>query len=89
VLRQGSLEDLDAAVELTALEERRRLEPGFPGEGLNACPGTPPTTRTTVAGSSLTASRLTAGSATNTNVPAGASTSSPARVNLARPFATK
>ena len=57
------------------------------GDGVNASPGLAPTTRIVVP-SSPTAPRLTAGSATCTRVPAGASTSSPSSVNVARPVTT-
>ena len=56
------------------------------GDGVNASPGLPPTITTVVPASLATALRFAAGSRTKTNVPAGASISSPLTVNVAWPF---
>ena len=50
--------------------------------------GSPPNASTAVSGSAATARRCTAGSPTNTKVPAGASSVSPSSVKVARPRAT-
>jgi hypothetical protein len=54
-----------------------------------ASPGFAPTLRMVVPASRATALRLVVWSPTKTNVPAGASTSSPSTVKLARPALTK
>jgi hypothetical protein len=89
VVGKRALENLDAAVQLARFEVRLGLEPGLPRGGAKRFPGTPPTARTTVSASRASAPRRTAGSLTKTNVPAGASTSSPSRVKTACPLATR
>ena len=58
------------------------------GDTLNASPRTPPIASTVVPSSTARAPRCSSGLSRNTQVPTGASISSPSTVNVARPVTT-